>query len=273
MAGCIFIAGTDMEVGKTVVAAGLLRWFRGRGVDAVPMKPVETGVAAPAPAPAPAPGTPGTGCAAGDLRFCLDVAGLQPSAADLADMAPFQYAPACSPHLAGRLEGRYPDIDTILASAERLARRHELVLIEGAGGVLVPLNETQTTVDLIAAGRLPVILVARGGLGTINHTLLSIEALRGRGVDLLGVVFNDARQILESERFIHEDNPGTIERFGRVKVLGRVPRLDAPPEVPPPPDSPPPPGSPPAGSFRWELFDQQMTGLPDLLKGLNRHAP
>ena len=250
MTRSIFITGTGTEVGKTVIAAGLLRWFRGRGIDAVPMKPVATGV----------PGVPDDGgdAPATDLRFCLDACGLQPSAQDLADMAPFQYAPACSPHLAGRLAQRYPDIDTILACAERLAQRHDLVLIEGAGGLLVPLNESQTTLDLIAAGGFPVILVAHSGLGTINHTLLSIEALRSRQVPLLGVVFNDAEPVSEAERFIHEDNPATIERFGRVTILGHVPRLD---------------DGDPRRPFRWDLFDRHMTGLPALLKGLDLDAP
>ena len=111
--------------------------------------------------------------------------------------------------------------------------------------------------DLIAAGRFPVILVAHSGLGTINHTLLSVEALRTRRLNLLGVVVNDARPVSESDRFIHADNPRAIAHFGQVRILGCVPRLDEPD---------------PARPFRWDLFDQHMTSLPELLKGLDRHA-
>jgi dethiobiotin synthetase len=238
-ARCIFITGTGTAVGKTVIAAGLLRWFRGQGLDAVPMKPVETGLdEAGAPS---------------DLQFCLDASGLNPTAEDLADMQPYQYAPACSPHLAGRLANRYPQLDTILACAQRLAQRHELVVIEGAGGLLVPLNESQTMLDLIVAGRFDVILVAHSGLGTINHTLLSIEALRSHGAKLLGVVFNAAAPVAQADRFIHIDNPATIERFGKVNILGCVPRLD---------------GDDPQRPWRWDLFDRHMGSLADVVKGL-----
>ena len=240
----LFVTGTDTGIGKTVVAAGLLRWLRRQGVDAVPMKPVETGVVA-------------TEAIGGDLRFCLKAAGLAPGEDELADMGPFQYEPACSPHLAGRLAGAYPDIETIVACARRLADRHELVIVEGAGGVIVPLNESQTMLDLMDACRLPVVLVARSGLGTINHTLLSLEALRSRGLNVLGVVFNDAEPGSPSDEFISGDNPASVERFGHVRTLGRLPRLDGVDE---------------AEGLCWDTFDANMTDLNDLLESIKRNA-
>lgn len=241
MTNGIFITGTDTGVGKTVVVAGLLRCMRSKGIDAVPMKPVETGVVDTDT----------------DLQFCLDACGLKPTARDMADMTPFQYGPACSPHLAGRLADSYPDIDTIVDCAHRLGRKHELLLMEGAGGVLVPLNESQTMLDLMTACRFPVILVARSSLGTINHTLLSLEAIRSRDLAMLGVVFNDTQPVQQADQFIHADNPDCIERFGRVKILGHVPalnRLGA------------------NAGLCWDAFDANVIGLTDLLKDLDRHA-
>ena len=241
MTNGVFITGTDTGIGKTVVAAGLLRYIRSQGIDAVPMKPVETGVAG----------------ANTDLQFCLDACGLKPTARDMADMTPFQYEPACSPHLAGRLADNCPDIDTIIACVHRLGQKHELVVMEGAGGVLVPLNESQTMLDLMAACRFPVILVARSGLGTINHTLLSLEAICARGLDVLGVVFNDTEPAQQSDEFVRSDNPDCIECFGRVKILGHVPALDS------------------VGAnagLCWDTFEANMRGLTDLMKDLDRHA-
>jgi len=237
----IFITGTDTGVGKTVIAAGLLRCMRSQDIDAVPIKPVETGVVD----------------AHTDLQFCLEACGLEPTARDMADMTPFRYEPACSPHLAGRLAGSYPDIDKIVACAHRLGRSHEFVLMEGAGGVLAPLNESQTMLDLMVACRFPVILVARSGLGTINHTLLSLQAIRSRGLGVLGVVFNETQPVQDSDQFIRSDNPDCIERFGKVKVLGHVPALDR------------------LGAnagLCWDAFDANMIGVNDLLKDLGRHA-
>ena len=241
MTNGIFITGTDTGVGKTVVAASLLRCMRSKGVDAVPMKPVETGVVDTDT----------------DLQFCLDACGLKPTAHDMADMTPFQYEPACSPHLAGRLAGSYPDIDTIVACAHRLGQEHSLVLMEGAGGVLAPLNESQTMLDLMATCRFPVMLVARSGLGTINHTLLSLEAIHARGLEVLGVVFNDTQPAEQSDEFIRSDNPDCIERFGGVKILGHVPAMDS------------------IGAnagLCWDTFEANMRGLTDLMKDLDRHA-
>ena len=175
----LFITGTGTEVGKTMVTAGLLRGMRRRGVDAVPMKPVQTG------------GQTGPrGFEAPDLQFSLETAGPNPGPEERALMNPYCYEPACSPHLAGRMAGHYPDIGHIVACAEKLRAVHDAVLIEGAGGLMVPLDESRTTLDLIQALGCPVLLVAHIGLGAINHTLLSVTVLRQAGIPLLGVVFN-----------------------------------------------------------------------------------
>ncbi|NQT87883.1 dethiobiotin synthase [bacterium] len=204
----LFITGTDTDVGKTYAAAGLLRRLRERDVDAVPMKPVQTGA---------------VGGGVPDLDACLAAAGLAPDEAERSLMAPFCYEPACSPHLAGRMAGEYPSIPRIVECARGLETLHECVLAEGAGGVLAPLDEALTMLDLMCALDYPVLLVARAGLGTINHTLLSLRALRDAGVRVLGVVFNEATPPEPESAFIRADNPRIIAALGDVTVFGTVP--------------------------------------------------
>jgi len=207
----LFVTGTGTGVGKTVITAGLLRHLRAKGIDVVPVKPVQTG-AQPA----------ADGLYADDLHFCLSAAAISPTPNELAMMSPYCYEPACSPHLAGRITGQYPDIEHIVQCSDRLLARHTMVLVEGAGGIRVPLNESDTMLDLIRAFDFPVLLVAEAGLGTINHTLLSIEALRAARVRILGVVLNNIHECCDDDAFIRTDNPKVIERFGQVNVLGSL---------------------------------------------------
>ncbi len=206
----IFVTGTDTGVGKTVVAAALLTLCRAGGIDAVPMKPVQTGCI-----------RRGGRRVAPDLEFCLRLAGLAASAAEQRLMAPYRFARACSPHLAAALAGRRIDLGRMVRSFRRLRARHGCVIVEGAGGILAPLNARECMLDLIKALALPVALVARPGLGTINHTLLSLGALRRAGLPVAGVIFNAAQN--EGWGLIERDNLAVIERLGRVRILGRMP--------------------------------------------------
>ncbi len=236
----LFITGTGTEVGKTVVTAGLLRGLRARGVDAVPAKPVQTG------------GTPcDGGFQAPDLQFALAVAGLEPDADELRLMSPYCYEPACSPHLAGRMAQHYPDAGHIKTCVETLADQHDCVLVEGAGGIMVPLDESTSTLDLMCALGWPVLLVSHTGLGTINHTLLSVEVLRAAGLDILGVVFNNIEEGTEDSAFIRADNPETIARFGKIEVLGNIRHLA---------------GLAEDTADLWEQFEADLPGLPAILE-------
>jgi dethiobiotin synthase len=218
----IFITGTGTGVGKTVVTAGIVRWLRARGVDAVPAKPIQTGCSL-------SPAITAGGAAAlivPDLEFVLAAAGLSVGEAEKGLMCPYRYEPACSPHLAGRLVGRYPDLEVIEQCLRELAHEHHALVVEGAGGVLVPIDERRTMRDLMRRLGLPVIVVARVGLGTINHTLLTLEALRAAQLEVLGVVFNDVDGDASSDDVaIRRDNPQTIARLGNVLVLGELGRL------------------------------------------------
>ncbi len=210
----IFVTGTDTGVGKTVVCAALLTLLRSKsvGLDAVPMKPVQTGcVRRHGQLVAP------------DLDFCLQMSGLAVSAAERHRMAPYCFAKACSPHLAAARAGRHIVLRRIMESFRELAREHDAVIVEGAGGLLVPLNEKETMLDLAKALALPVLLVARPGLGTLNHTLLSLRELERARLKVAGVVFNAAQRERWGE--IEDNNIATVARRGRVRVLGCLPHM------------------------------------------------
>jgi dethiobiotin synthetase len=208
----VFITGTDTDAGKTVASAAVLVSMRAAGIDAVPMKPVQTG------------GVMRDGSLTSpDLEFCLRMVELEPDPEDLQNMAPLIYEPACSPHLAAAKTGREISLDRIHEAFHGLLRRHEQVVVEGAGGLLVPLTGNKTMIDLMAMMGLPVILAARPGLGAINHTLLSIRELERSGLTLHGIIFCETTGTGWGE--IEQDNAETIARIGKARVLGRIPYM------------------------------------------------
>ncbi len=240
----IFITGTGTGVGKTVVTAGIVRWLRGRGVDAVPVKPVQTGGLSKK-----------SGLAAPDLDFCLAAAGIKVPDATMSLMSPYIFAPACSPHLAGRIKGEYPKLAHIQTCVEALSSICDMVIVEGAGGVLVPLDEQATMLDLMKLLGFPVVLVAHTGLGTINHSLLSIRTLKSAGIEVLGVVFNEVAPGRLEDDFIKTDNIDTIARLGDVHVLGNITHLA---------------GLDPGREDLWNRFEKDMSGRHKILKGATR---
>lgn len=185
----IFVTGTDTDVGKTVVAAALTL-----GLDACYWKPIQSGL------------TPSTDTA--DVRRWTGL----PDGRFVPEA--YRLREPMSPHAAAEIDGVTIDVEHIVATELPADRR---LVIEGAGGLMVPLNDTDLMIDLAARLGVPVVLVARTALGTLNHTLLSISELRRRSIPLLGVVLNGEE---------HESNRRAIERYGEVAVLGRVPRLD-----------------------------------------------
>ncbi|MBN1257422.1 MAG: dethiobiotin synthase [Planctomycetes bacterium] len=234
----IFITGTSTEVGKTVISAGLLRLCINAGMDALPMKPIQTGCEETA-----------IGLSSPDLQFSLEAAGLVLNEEELALASPYRYLPACSPHLAAKLAGNRIEISEITECADQLLQRHELLLVEGAGGVMVPLDESQTMLDLMKVLGYPVLLVAHVGLGTINHALLSLEILRQASLEVLGVVFNTIAPITAEEEFICEDNPKVISSLGKVEVMGALRYLG---------------GIAATDENLWKHFEQDLPGLNKL---------
>jgi len=170
----VFVTGTDTGVGKTTVAAGIARMLRDRGVDVGVMKPVETGVAEPE---GPGP----------DARLLSWAAG--------SDDAPSLFAPCrCRRRLAPAQAAKKDGVKIVLAelveAARKLAQRHDIVLIEGAGGLMVPLAGGLLIADLVKQLEAPLLIVTRPDLGTLNHTLLTVFAARQMGLSLAGLVVN-----------------------------------------------------------------------------------
>ncbi len=159
----IFITATGTDVGKTYVAASLIRLFRqmGRTVDAI--KPVVSGFD-----PAAA--------ATSDPGILLEALGLPPTADEIQRISPWRFRAPLSPDLAARREGRAIDVDQVIAFCRSaVERRADLLLIEGVGGVMVPLDGQRTILDVMMALRLPLILVTGSYLGAISHTLTAVE--------------------------------------------------------------------------------------------------
>jgi dethiobiotin synthetase len=170
----LFVTGTDTGVGKTVVSCALIRALRERGIDAGGMKPIETGVGPDGP---------------------LDAMALRAAAGAsdaLEDVCPQRFALPAAPRVAADAVSRAVDFEAIRGAFERIAARRDLVVVEGAGGLLVPIRGRETMADLAAALDLPLLIVARAALGTINHTLLTLEASAARGLPVIGVVISHA---------------------------------------------------------------------------------
>ena len=177
-ASIIFVAGTDTSVGKTFITKLLERRLSGQGYKVATQKWVETGVKKSA--------------------------------------AVYSFKLAASPHLAARAEGKAVKIKKIRASLKRLSKKFDIVIVEGTGGLLVPLTEKKLFIDVVKELRLPVLLVAANRVGAINHTLLSLEALRARKMNVLGVVFNNIPG--RGNRLVLKDNPEIVKKF-----IGKVP--------------------------------------------------
>jgi dethiobiotin synthetase len=181
------VTGTDTDIGKTVFAAGLAG-----ALGAHYWKPIQAGVDPQ-----------------GDRETVAALSGL-PASRILPEA--YRLTTAASPHLAARIDGVEISLDRLA-----LPQVDGPLVVEGAGGLMVPVSETMLMIDLFAYWDAPVILCARTGLGTINHSLLSIEALRGRGIAIAGIVF-----IGEA----HAENERIIPMLGKVPCLGRLPMLD-----------------------------------------------
>lgn len=128
----------------------------------------------------------------------------------------------CSPHLASRLEKRRVDPLKIIKSFKALSAKFDFVIVEGTGGVLVPFSQKGLIIDIAKKAGLPAIIVSRNKLGAINHTLLTIEALRSRGIKIIGIIFNNLNK---QDQRILEDNPRIIKALSGERVLGVLPKL------------------------------------------------
>lgn len=208
----VFITGTDTGVGKTIVTGLLARYLCEQGRRAVTQKWVQTG----------------TRDFPADIVTHLELMGLAAEAFQehAADMSPYALELAASPHLAAAHEKARIDTRRIVASFRRLRKKFDTVIVEGAGGILVPLNKKRLFVDVVEDLGLPVVVVAANKLGAINHTLLTLEALKKRSIPVLGVVFNDLEP--QQDETILRDNPRIVQAFARTPVLGQLPWSEDP---------------------------------------------
>ncbi len=204
----LFVTGTGTGVGKTVLSAALLAAIAAAGERVSAHKPVVTGMDDP-----PGEWPP-------DHELLARVAGMTPE-----EVAPLRYGPAVSPHLAAELAGERVDPERITAAAEAALRdadaQRAALIVEGVGGLLVPLTEGFTVRDLAARLGLPLVIAASPGLGTINHTLLTLEAARAAGLEVRAVVLTPWPEFPDA---MGASNRATIGRLGNVEVttLARV---------------------------------------------------
>jgi len=189
------VTGTDTGVGKTIVTAALVHALTIQGMKAGVMKPIETGVPANAFA---------------DSDWLISVTGTphQPGL-----ITPYRFKTAAAPLVAATAEGVTIDPTRIVSALEELSSRHDCLIVEGIGGVLVPVTEDLLVVDLIRMMGLPALIVARSGLGSINHSLLTVEGLRTRGIPILGFIFNNCiRPPTDADR--HRTIPTILQLTG-----------------------------------------------------------
>ena len=212
MSAGIFITGTDTGVGKTLVTGGLAALLQERGIDVGVMKPVESGCRRENGSLVPE-----------DALFLKEMSGCQD---ELQLINPYALEHPLAPALAAELEGVDIRLEVIREAYLILASRHELVLVEGAGGMLVPIAAHYFMADLARElGGLPLLVVARALLGTINHTLLTLYYARREGTEVLGIVMNHTSP---QQGLAESLNREALYRWGEVPFLGSLPFLPNP---------------------------------------------
>ena len=204
----LFITGTDTGVGKTTVTAAVVTALTAHGINTGVMKPIATG------APADADALP-------DADWLASVTGV----GDPPDLiTPYRFRTAAAPLIAAAREGRAIEPDRIVGAFQAISARHDCVIVEGIGGVLVPIAPDFFVADLAKQLGLPVLIVARARLGGINHALLTLECLRNRGVEIGGLIFNHHSPPPAGPD--ESDTVRTILRLSGVPSFGELPYCD-----------------------------------------------
>ncbi len=191
----IFITGTDTNIGKTIVSAALICALRQKE-NVIYWKPIQTGIEED-----------------NDTETVRELA--KCSADEIYDKG-FRLEKPLSPHLSASLADTEITVGKILTFLPKQTE-DRFWIVEGAGGILVPLNENELMIDLIKALKLPVVIASRTGLGTINHTLLTIEILRNHNIKTHGVIMNGNPNV---------ENKQAIEHYGKVSVLAEMPKFE-----------------------------------------------
>lgn len=195
----IFITGTDTGVGKTYVTLLLAKHLLAKGINVGVMKPISTG--------------PRSESDALLLRKELRLK----DSIDLINPVRLKYPMA--PYPAAKLEKKKIDLEKIFSTYQKLTKIHDLILVEGIGGIAVPIAKDYLVLDLIQDLKLPTLIVARAGLGTINHTLLTIGALSKRKIPILGIVLNG----YQGKEISEKSNAKVIENLSGIPILAKLP--------------------------------------------------
>lgn len=203
----VFVTGTDTDVGKTVIAAGLTATLRASGVKAVYFKAVQSGC----------PEEDGR-LLATDARLAQTMAGLDEP---LSLLTPVTLQLPLAPAVAAAQAGVEVDLEVIAQAYRELAGRYDFLVVEGAGGLYVPLvDNTFLVLDLACWLNLPVLVVARPGLGTINHTVMTVKSLLQAGLPVIGIILN---QYPDRPNLAARTNPEIIEAISGRPILAKVP--------------------------------------------------
>lgn len=205
----IFITGTDTDVGKTVICAGIAAALKKRDIDVGVMKPVATGAKKRK-----------NKFISSDVEFLIKASGVKD---EISLVNPYCIDLPLAPNIAFKLRKKNISLEKIKYCFEELKEKHSLLVVEGIGGLLVPIRNNYLVTDLIKDLEIPLIIVSSNGLGTINHTLLTIRQARELGIDILGVIFNR----LESDKndISKRTNPDIIKKIAGVDVFGELPYL------------------------------------------------
>lgn len=208
----LFIVGTDTDVGKTYVSALIMKKLLEQGVHAVYFKAALSGAEEVNGKLIP-----------GDAKYVCDISGLKEA---YENMVSYSFKTPVSPHLASRLEDKEVSMGKIISDHKKLSERYEYVLAEGSGGVICPLKVTDAEdiflEDVIKALGYEVVVVARSGVGTINHTCLTLHYLKSKDISIRGIIFN----AYDENDVVHRDNAAMIQQHTGVKVLAYVPKSE-----------------------------------------------
>jgi dethiobiotin synthetase len=209
MKASFFITATDTGVGKTVVTAGLARALKKRGCDVGVMKPITCGAV-----------RRGNSLVSEDAEYLCAAAGADDP---MELVCPVILEPPLAPYAAASAAKQRIDVGKILAACTALRVKHELLLIEGVGGLMVPIRRDYGVLNLAADMDAPLVVVARPSLGTINHTALTVASARGAGLDVVGVIINYCENFKRGAPEM--TNPDMIRKFCDVPILGTIPFL------------------------------------------------
>ncbi len=197
MSNVYFISGIDTDAGKSYMTGYIAAKLREKGVNVVTQKFIQTG----------------NKDYSEDIELHRRIMGIPPLPEDIDHTtAPVIFTYPASAQLAARIDGKKIDLSVIDNATERLKEKYDIVLIEGAGGLMVPIEDDFFAIDYVSSRHLPLILVTNGVLGSINHTILSLEAVKSRGIHLETVVYNEH---FDTDKVIAEDTKGFITRYLR----------------------------------------------------------